>query len=94
MPESKEQTRAQQLVGDFAPKLAQLTDDVLDKLGVARADSAPGPGGTAAPAPASPAQSTAKVIYDGPVRAPVTQGQAIGTLKIWRGDILTIEVPG
>jgi 4-carboxymuconolactone decarboxylase len=29
MSESKEPSRAQQLVGDFAPKLAQLTDDVL-----------------------------------------------------------------
>lgn len=29
MLESKEQTPAQQLVGDFAPKLAQLTDDIL-----------------------------------------------------------------
>jgi 4-carboxymuconolactone decarboxylase len=29
MPESKEQSRAQQLMGDFAPKLAELTDDVL-----------------------------------------------------------------
>ena len=29
MPEPKEPSRAQQLVGDFAPKLAQLTDDVL-----------------------------------------------------------------
>lgn len=29
MPEPQEQSRAQQLVGDFAPKLAQLTDDVL-----------------------------------------------------------------
>lgn len=29
MSEPQEQTRAQQLVGDFAPKLAQLTDDVL-----------------------------------------------------------------
>ena len=29
MSEPKEQSRAQQLVGDFAPKLAQLTDDVL-----------------------------------------------------------------
>lgn len=29
MPERNEQSRAQQLVGDFAPKLAQLTDDVL-----------------------------------------------------------------
>lgn len=29
MPESNEPTVAQKLVGDFAPKLAQLTDDVL-----------------------------------------------------------------
>ena len=29
MPEAKEPTVAQKLVGDFAPKLAQLTDDVL-----------------------------------------------------------------
>jgi len=29
MSESKEQTPAQKLVGDFAPKLAELTDDVL-----------------------------------------------------------------
>jgi serine-type D-Ala-D-Ala carboxypeptidase (penicillin-binding protein 5/6) len=36
---------------------------------------------------------TAKVVYDGPVRAPVSIGQPIGTLKVWRGDILTIEVP-
>ena len=27
--QQKEQTRAQQLMGDFAPKLAELTDDVL-----------------------------------------------------------------
>ena len=29
MSEPKESSRAQQLVGDFAPKLAELTDDVL-----------------------------------------------------------------
>ena len=29
MSESKAQTLAQQLVGDFAPKLAEITDDVL-----------------------------------------------------------------
>ncbi|MEZ4709585.1 MAG: carboxymuconolactone decarboxylase family protein [Caldilineaceae bacterium] len=29
MTESKEQSRAQQLMGDLAPKLAKLTDDVL-----------------------------------------------------------------
>ena len=29
MSDAKEQSRAQQLMGDFAPKLAELTDDVL-----------------------------------------------------------------
>ena len=29
MSEPKEPSRAQQLMGDFAPKLAELTDDVL-----------------------------------------------------------------
>ena len=29
MSEPKEQSRAQQLIGDFAPKLAELTDEVL-----------------------------------------------------------------
>jgi 4-carboxymuconolactone decarboxylase len=29
MSEPKERSRAQELVGDFAPKLAELTDDVL-----------------------------------------------------------------
>ncbi|HHY54351.1 MAG TPA: carboxymuconolactone decarboxylase family protein, partial [Chloroflexi bacterium] len=29
MSEQKQLSRAQQLVGDFAPKLAQLTDEVL-----------------------------------------------------------------
>jgi 4-carboxymuconolactone decarboxylase len=29
MSEAKEQTAAQKLVGDFAPKLAELTDEVL-----------------------------------------------------------------
>jgi len=29
MSEPKEQSRAQQLMGDFAPKLAELTDEVL-----------------------------------------------------------------
>jgi len=27
------------------------------------------------------------------VRAPVKQGQAIGKLKVWRGDLLALEVP-
>ncbi len=36
---------------------------------------------------------SAKVVYDGPIRAPVSLGQPIGVLKVWRGDTLTIEVP-
>ena len=37
----KEQTRAQQLMGDFAPKLAELTDDVLFGDVWARAELSP-----------------------------------------------------
>jgi D-alanyl-D-alanine carboxypeptidase (penicillin-binding protein 5/6) len=36
---------------------------------------------------------TARIVYSGPVRAPVQEGQAIGTLKVWRGDNLVLEVP-
>ena len=35
----------------------------------------------------------AKMVYTGPVRAPVQEGQAIGTLKVWRGDAKVLEVP-
>jgi D-alanyl-D-alanine carboxypeptidase (penicillin-binding protein 5/6) len=34
-----------------------------------------------------------RVVYTGPVQAPVKQGQAIGTLKVWRGDTLVMEAP-
>jgi D-alanyl-D-alanine carboxypeptidase (penicillin-binding protein 5/6) len=36
---------------------------------------------------------TAKMIYTGPVRAPVEQGQPIGRLQVWRNNVLTLEVP-
>ena len=36
---------------------------------------------------------TAKLVYTGPVRAPIEQGQPIGKLKVWRGDFLVLEVP-
>ncbi len=36
---------------------------------------------------------TARIVYSGPVRAPVQEGQAIGALKVWRGDNLVLEVP-
>jgi len=35
----------------------------------------------------------ARVVYSGPVRAPVEEGKQIGTLKVWRGDMLALEVP-
>ncbi|MFL6799730.1 MAG: D-alanyl-D-alanine carboxypeptidase family protein [Xanthobacteraceae bacterium] len=35
----------------------------------------------------------ARVVYNGPVRAPVEEGQPIGTLKVWRGDFLALELP-
>ena len=35
----------------------------------------------------------ARVVYSGPVRAPVQQGQKIGLLKVWRGESVVLEVP-
>jgi D-alanyl-D-alanine carboxypeptidase (penicillin-binding protein 5/6) len=35
----------------------------------------------------------ARVTYTGPVRPPVAEGQAIGRLKVWRGDIVALEMP-
>jgi serine-type D-Ala-D-Ala carboxypeptidase (penicillin-binding protein 5/6) len=36
---------------------------------------------------------SAKVVYAGPVRAPVEKGQRIGTLKVSRGDNVVMEAP-
>jgi D-alanyl-D-alanine carboxypeptidase (penicillin-binding protein 5/6) len=35
----------------------------------------------------------ARVVYTGPVRAPVEEGRPVGVLKVWRGDTLALEVP-
>lgn len=35
----------------------------------------------------------ARIVYTGPVRAPVEKGQQIGKLKVWRGDNVTLEAP-
>jgi D-alanyl-D-alanine carboxypeptidase (penicillin-binding protein 5/6) len=35
----------------------------------------------------------ARVVYTGPVPAPVVKGQPIGKLKVWRGDNVALEVP-
>ncbi len=35
----------------------------------------------------------ARIVYRGPVPAPVVQGQTIGALKVWRGDNVILETP-
>ncbi|HEY1312140.1 MAG TPA: D-alanyl-D-alanine carboxypeptidase family protein [Pseudolabrys sp.] len=35
----------------------------------------------------------ARIAYQGPVPAPITQGQQIGTLKVWRDDKLVLQIP-
>lgn len=36
---------------------------------------------------------TARIVYRGPVPAPIRQGQLIGVLKVWRDDMLALEIP-
>jgi serine-type D-Ala-D-Ala carboxypeptidase (penicillin-binding protein 5/6) len=36
---------------------------------------------------------SARIDYTGPVPAPISKGQQIGALKVWRGDDLALEVP-
>lgn len=36
---------------------------------------------------------TARIVYDGPLSAPVEQGQPVGTLRVWIGDTLSQETP-
>jgi len=35
----------------------------------------------------------ARIVYTGPVPAPINKGQMIGKLKVWRGENLALEVP-
>jgi len=35
----------------------------------------------------------ARIIYNGPVRAPVEPGQPIGVLRVWRGPNIAVEQP-
>ena len=35
----------------------------------------------------------AKIVYTGPLTAPVEKGQDAGRLKIWRGDMLVVDAP-
>ncbi|MBZ9896630.1 D-alanyl-D-alanine carboxypeptidase [Mesorhizobium sp. BR1-1-6] len=36
---------------------------------------------------------TASIVYDGPVAAPVEEGQPVGVLRVWIGDTLSQETP-
>ena len=42
----------------------------------------------------APGRIAARVVYAGPVPAPVQKGQKIGRLKVWRGDSVVLEVGG
>ncbi|MET0878013.1 MAG: D-alanyl-D-alanine carboxypeptidase family protein [Tardiphaga sp.] len=35
----------------------------------------------------------ARVVYSGPVRAPVEAGQAVGVVRVWRGANIAVETP-
>jgi D-alanyl-D-alanine carboxypeptidase (penicillin-binding protein 5/6) len=35
----------------------------------------------------------ARIVYNGPVRAPIEPGQPIGMVKVWRGPNVAVEVP-
>ena len=36
---------------------------------------------------------TAKIVYNGPVAAPIEEGQPVGALRVWIGDTLSQETP-
>ena len=36
---------------------------------------------------------SARIVYTGPVPAPISKGQPIGKLMVWRGDNLALEAP-
>jgi D-alanyl-D-alanine carboxypeptidase (penicillin-binding protein 5/6) len=35
----------------------------------------------------------ARVVYSGPVRAPIEAGQPVGVIKVWRGTNIAVETP-
>src|ERR1700722_17730579 len=35
----------------------------------------------------------ARIVYNGPVRAPVTSGQQVGVVRVWRGANIAMEAP-
>ena len=39
------------------------------------------------------ARLVARIVYQGPVPAPVKEGSPVGKLKVWRGDNVVLEAP-
>ena len=35
----------------------------------------------------------ARLVYDGPVRAPIEPGQPVGLVRVWRGSNIAVEMP-
>jgi len=35
----------------------------------------------------------ARLVYNGPIRAPVTAGQQVGVVRVWRGAHFAMEAP-
>ncbi len=35
----------------------------------------------------------ARIVYSGPVRAPIESGQSVGLIKVWRGGNIAVETP-
>jgi serine-type D-Ala-D-Ala carboxypeptidase (penicillin-binding protein 5/6) len=35
----------------------------------------------------------ARIVYSGPVRAPIEQGQKVGVVRVWRGQNIAVETP-
>jgi serine-type D-Ala-D-Ala carboxypeptidase (penicillin-binding protein 5/6) len=35
----------------------------------------------------------ARIVYNGPVRAPIKEGQAVGVVRVWRGANVAMEAP-
>lgn len=36
---------------------------------------------------------TARIVYDGPIAAPIREGAPVGTLRVWIGETMTQETP-
>jgi D-alanyl-D-alanine carboxypeptidase (penicillin-binding protein 5/6) len=35
----------------------------------------------------------ARIVYSGPVRAPIEAGQKVGAVRVWRGGNIAVETP-